>query len=853
MIPIHLKIAGFLSYYEPVELDFTTFDLACISGANGSGKSSLLDAITWALFGVARRRDDTILNNRANNAEVVFDFEYESCVYRISRNKPREKSTILELLIQGVGGGWKPLTEHSVKDTENRIQQILHLDYETFTNASFFLQGKADQFSQQKPGDRKRILSSILGLDAWEQYREKASAKRRLVENELSVLDGQLNEIESELGQEDDRIALLNKLQQELEKIVSMRQEKEKILAQVRLFTASLEEQKKLVGSLSDRLEVNRSRFQEREQKLRDRTYERQQYQDQLSKSAEITTMYQRWQEDIRELEHIEDIATNFRQYDTQRSAPLIVIEKDKARLEEELRGLKDQQHQVDEWQSQLIIFEKQFAIAQAELKNTLTTLTQNAGLDIELQSAIESISEKTAENTQLCLLMDELKKRIKELQKTSGAECPLCGQPLSQAEREQLLDSLNGQGKEMGDRHRSNVEEKRLGEQKKEELKTRITGFEKMRTLQVQQQRTVDQLSERVKQTTQSSASWRDGGEKRLVEISGLLQDGNYAVEARQELAKINAALSDLGYDAAAHDQLRRQENEGRASEAKVRSLENARAALIPLEREIEDLQKGLDEDLVEIQAAEAIYQQAENKLENDIKNIPDLKNTETELYAVLEEENRLRNNIGGARQAVEVIKTQRLRKKDLGEKREEVNRKISRIKVLERAFSKDGVPALLIEQALPEIEARANQILDQLTSGGMSVRFSTQKDYKDKNREDKKETLEIMISDAAGMREYELFSGGEAFRVNFAIRLALSRYLSQRAGARLQTLVIDEGFGSQDADGRQRLLQAINLVQHDFRKVLIITHLEELKDAFPVRIEVNKMPNGSSIRVVA
>ena len=108
-------------------------------------------------------------------------------------------------------------------------------------------------------------------------------------------------------------------------------------------------------------------------------------------------------------------------------------------------------------------------------------------------------------------------------------------------------------------------------------------------------------------------------------------------------------------------------------------------------------------------------------------------------------------------------------------------------------------------------------------------------------------------MISDAAGMREYELFSGGEAFRVNFAIRLALSRYLSQRAGARLQTLVIDEGFGSQDADGRQRLLQAINLVQHDFRKVLIITHLEELKDAFPVRIEVNKMPNGSSIRVVA
>ncbi len=57
MIPIHLSIAGFLSYREPVELDFTGFDLACIAGPNGAGKSSLLDAITWALFGQARKRE----------------------------------------------------------------------------------------------------------------------------------------------------------------------------------------------------------------------------------------------------------------------------------------------------------------------------------------------------------------------------------------------------------------------------------------------------------------------------------------------------------------------------------------------------------------------------------------------------------------------------------------------------------------------------------------------------------------------------------------------------------------------------------------------------------------------------
>ncbi len=68
-------------------------------------------------------------------------------------------------------------------------------------------------------------------------------------------------------------------------------------------------------------------------------------------------------------------------------------------------------------------------------------------------------------------------------------------------------------------------------------------------------------------------------------------------------------------------------------------------------------------------------------------------------------------------------------------------------------------------------------------------------------------KETLDIQISDGAGVRDYEMYSGGEAFRVNFAIRLALSEVLAQRKGARLQTLVIDEGFGSQDIQGRQRL----------------------------------------------
>ncbi len=165
-----------------------------------------------------------------------------------------------------------------------------------------------------------------------------------------------------------------------------------------------------------------------------------------------------------------------------------------------------------------------------------------------------------------------------------------------------------------------------------------------------------------------------------------------------------------------------------------------------------------------------------------------------------------------------------------------------------LREAFGKRGVPALIIEAAVPEIENVANDLLRRMTAGRMNVRFNTQRETQ---AGDVRETLDIQISDEIGTRAYENFSGGEQFRVNFAIRIALSRLLARRAGAQLQTLIIDEGFGSQDTQGRERLVEAINAIQDDFQRILVITHLDDLKDAFPARIDVIKTPQGSQISV--
>ena len=165
-----------------------------------------------------------------------------------------------------------------------------------------------------------------------------------------------------------------------------------------------------------------------------------------------------------------------------------------------------------------------------------------------------------------------------------------------------------------------------------------------------------------------------------------------------------------------------------------------------------------------------------------------------------------------------------------------------------LARAFGKGGIQALLIEMALPEIEVEANRLLGRMTDNRMHAKFETQRETK---KGDVVETLDITISDELGTRNYEMFSGGEAFRIDFAIRIALSRLLARRAGAPLPTLIIDEGFGTQDSTGIEKLKEAINSIQDDFEKILVITHIEDLRDAFPTRIDVVKTGEGSTLSI--
>jgi exonuclease SbcC len=856
MIPLSLKLAGFISYLEQVDLDFRGFEVACISGNNGAGKSSLLDAMTWSLFGVARKRDDSIIHSKAKTASVTLDFMYEGNIYRIQRVKTREKPSMLEFSIsQGdydkPTSSWKPLSEKGTRETEARIEQTLHMDYDTFINASFFLQGKADIFAQQRPADRKRILASILGLDVWEDYREQATDRRKKHEEDLTRLDGLINEINLELSEEPARIEYLGRVEEDLKSFSTLLNTQSAVVENLKQIETQLKEQQKMIGNLTEQRDSAHQAVARLLDLIKNRQEEQNHLQRLVVEAERIEKAHASHLEAVEQLEEWELLAHKFHELQDKRTTPLMEIETERVQLESEQNQLIAIETIVKETGGELARLKSKKTQSDQAMADAQSGIEKRAALEEKLKEKQREQAQLSVENDNLKEAMIELEKRIKSLEPVEGGACPTCGQPLKPSDREKLIATLKFEGKQSGDNYRKNQAAlKTVGEI--------IAGLEKdIHSLAYldgslrDATRAHDQLENRIGQVEQQMADWSTTGAPRLSELKLSLGENTYAVRARKLLHSIDKQLNAIGYNPAAHDAARLFAQDTKSGEEEFKGLENARSALVPLEREIREHQNQLEQEKKGLTRLEKEAGIAGANYTKALARLPDVEKAYDELLSIQEQERKLRMEVGAARQKVDVLDTLRTRLAKLNGERESKTGLISKLRSVERAFGKDGVPALLIEQALPEIENQANQILDQLSDGNMSVRFSTLRDYKDKNREDKRETLDIIISDVDGTRDYEMYSGGETFRINFAIRLALSKVLAKRAGAKLQTLVIDEGFGSQDSSGRQRLIEAINTIKPDFAKILIITHMDELKDAFPTRIEVEKTVHGSTLQL--
>jgi DNA repair protein SbcC/Rad50 len=246
MVPIKLALRNFMCYRDNVPpLHFEGFHVACLCGDNGHGKSALLDAITWALWGEARAKsDDDLIHLGQSEMEVEFEFSVSQNRYRVLRKRTkgglkRTGQSILELQI-ATSDGFATLTGNTIRETERKITDILRMDYQTFINSALLLQGRASEFSMKKPGERKEVLANILGLSLYDKLEKLAkdyTKERGILHQRLS---SDIARIEQELSQKSNyevelqgTQAAISMLSTEVEKqesaLTALRQSRERL------------------------------------------------------------------------------------------------------------------------------------------------------------------------------------------------------------------------------------------------------------------------------------------------------------------------------------------------------------------------------------------------------------------------------------------------------------------------------------------------------------------------------------------------------------------------------------------------------------------------------------------------
>jgi exonuclease SbcC len=568
--------------------------------------------------------------------------------------------------------------------------------------------------------------------------------------------------------------------------------------------------------------------------------------QEYIARRDHIETGYREFKTVDTELELLNQKFERFQQLINQRRSLQDTIKQAGMRLEAEQHQLDLSIKEVEELSRQLPRLEKQLEAVKLETAQATEASQQLENVRTARQEKLGEqrfLAEEIKRNDKL---LKEIKERAEHVPQV-GECCDRCGTVLDDEARNRTME----------DRRREYREQQTIRNDHKlrqEALAAELGSLEKqVRELEKPAARLAD-LQRRGGSLEREVSQAHQAGEKvasnqaKLREVVRQLEKEDYCQAERLKLDQVDRESKELAYDETARQNLRLKRDS-------LKQFEQQKTALVDAERRIVHLQESLERETqreARLRESLTAHEALIDGLAQEVAELPLLSARRLQAAQRKEEAD---SKLKSCQRALWLADNNLKRCDELAEEKELKTASLNEAASLKslygelaEAFGKKGLQALIIDTVLPELEDESNKLLGGMSDGRMSVRFETLRDSK---KGDAIETLDLKISDESGVRSYELYSGGEAFRVNFAVRVALSKLLARRSGAALKTLFIDEGFGSQDGAGRERLVEAIRSIETDFERVLVITHIQELKDVFPVRIDITKNAHGSQISV--
>ncbi len=791
MRPIRLELEGFTAYREYTVLDFDGADLFVLTGPTGSGKSSIIDAITFALYGSVPRYQNPnlvhpVISQGKVEARVRFDFAIAERVYtavRVVRKTARGGATTKEARLETDGR----LVAGTADDITRKMRELLGLNFEQFTTCVVLPQGDFARFLHEKPAQRQDLLTKLLGVDIYEKMGTLARTRESVAKQKTQLHEDELEQIQNATTVAKkaaaSKVKDLEKLKVAIEKaepeLERLDKEVEAKGAEAVLLEADAELLKSLriprgLTEFADKIENARADY-DRARKARSEA------DDALHRAEAARAQLG-----------------------------------DPAELKEILRAHEDHTERAQELEAA----RSDSAAAESQLQKHESGRAKSEARLAHARAAVDAARRELAAH--------DLGTHLK-----AGKPCPVCLVVLAEVPALTLPPALSNAEKDL-----ERVEKER----KKEDRAFR--DVEKQATL----------AHERVR----SLASKLEATEKTLSKVDPT------AIET--ELREIEKAETELAVarktDRSARNQEKRAHEEmDRLSDEETRAwkrFEEARDAVATLSPPRTD-GEALGEAWTKLSAwakakspqhlelAEKASADARAAVQTKAKLIDELQKQGDELGVALPEErprDAVVSALAEAEQEKKSIADAIDRARTLREKVDSDREAAAVAGALGQHLKSTGFERWLLEEAFHQLATGATVILNELSSGQYSFEY------------DEKLNFEVVDHrNADERRSARTLSGGETFLASLALALTLAEQTAELAAdgsARLESLFLDEGFGTLDNDTLEIVASAIEDLGAKGRIVGVVTHQQSLADKIAVQFRVNKGPVTATVEKI-
>jgi len=785
-----------LENYRRFEISQTEFPdgIVGIIGSNGVGKSTLVEALAWALYGneASRTGKDEIkriTSSPADLCRVILDFQIEGDNYRVVRQlKGRSNVADASVIVNS------KISARGTSAVTNFITKTLGMDYRAFITSFYAPQKELNILSDYQPYRRKELLAKMLGIENIDLALKILRADKREIEIKTEILEEHIKDKKSLSQEKREREKRIESLEKEIKEkkndFDNQKGDFEKFEQEIKKLKKKSEEHNLLEKKITEKKTEKKGLLSQ----VGNAEIERDKLLDLFKEIESLKPKVSVYKKTKGTLEELEEKRIKFeRKKITQQQ--VLSLNRSIQSLEKRLRELNSELKEGEEIPNRLNGLKDELNQLEQELEDARKTY-------LSFQTSYKSLSTER----------EKLKKQLENIEELGpDSVCDRCLRPMGD-DYQKIKAHLSEDRKKI---------DKKLKELKaqKEEVEKRGKGFKEMRAEK-------EKDKEKIQRTYEEFLKFK--GEEENLEKS--------LSERQKDLVSLEEILKGIGevkYDIVLHGNLKKEFEELEKTKERYTQIEQDTKRLPELEKEIGDLRKRveiLDKEEKELNSKIKALSFSEDEFKEKQKDLEqkkeDLHQLELSLKDILHHKEMNQKEVERLEKEIEKVKETEKEKKDLSKKRLYLEK-------LDLIFSDFKVS--LIDRIKPTLSSYAKELFVELTNGRY-LDFELDENY------------EIYIYDQGERFSIERFSGGEKDLANLCLRLAISLMISESSGVDFSFIILDEIFGSQDQSRKENILNGLARLKNRFRQIFLITHIDDIKDSVENLILVTEEENGKS-----